>query len=366
MTHQNKNLPVTRAGAALDIGTTTVQAQLVDLETYAVIDTFSSLNGQRIFGADVISRISAARSGKLDGLFEAINIQTENILKQFILKWNLDTIKKCNVSGNTAMLHLFCRADPSAMGAAPYTPVFLDEHNFTGKELSLSAEHITLLPGISAFVGADITAGLACIDIMSKGTDALFVDIGTNGEIAVWKENEKRFLCCSTAAGPCFEEAEISCGLCATDFIDAIAEMKRNSAIDKTGALSGGYVQTGKVITQSDIRRFQLAKSAVYSGIKMLCKTASLDLKKIGAAYIAGGLGTNLNLENAAVTGLLPAEIIEKASVCGNTSLTGAAKSLTDASFITRCREVVAHAGTVDLANNKYFAAAFAHNMRFG
>jgi len=238
-----------RAGVALDIGTTTVQAQLVNLETNEILDVFSALNDQRIFGADVMSRISAARNGKLFDMFAAINNQTENILKQFILKWNLNNIEKCNVSGNTVMLHLFCRIDPSAMGSAPYMPEFLAERNFTGKELSLSAENITLLPGISAFVGADAAAGLAYIDIMSKGKDALFADIGTNGEIAVWKEDGKRILCCSTAAGPCFEESEISCGLCATDFIDAIAEMRQKSVIDKTGALADEFVQTGFPVT---------------------------------------------------------------------------------------------------------------------
>ena len=360
MIHRNKNASF-RAGAALDIGTTTVQAQLINLDTSEILDTFSALNDQRIFGADVISRISAARNGKLNGLFSAINNQTESILKQFILKYNPDKIEKCSVSGNTTMLHLFCNTDPSPMGAAPYTPAFLKEQYLTGKELSLSAEQITLLPGISAFVGADITAGLTYIDIMNKNNNALFVDIGTNGEIAVWKENEKRLFCCSTAAGSCFEETEISCGLSAASFIDAIAEMKSKSIIDETGALADKFIQ--KLISQEEIRRFQLAKSAIYSGIKTLCQTASIKLTEIGAAYIAGGLGTNLNLKNAALTGLLPSEIIDKAAACGNTSLLGAVKSLTDLSFLSRCREIIAYAETVELANNKYFAAAFTHNM---
>ena len=387
MIHHEKNAPF-RAGAALDIGTTTVQAQLIDLDTTEILDNFSALNDQRIFGADVISRISAARDGKINGLFSAINNQTENILKQFILKWKLGNIEKCSVSGNTTMLHLFCRADPSAMGSAPYTPSFLEERDFEGKEISLSAENIKLLPGISAFIGADITAGLAYIEIMSKEKNALFVDIGTNGEIAVWKENEKCLFCCSTAAGSCFEETEITCGLSAAAFIDAIAEMKSKSVIDETGALADEFILKGfpvthldeyssnseslsaanihkekKFISQKEIRRFQLAKSAIYSGIKTLCQTASIKLTEIGAAYIAGRLGTNLNLKNAALTGLLPAEIIEKASACGNTSLLGAARSLTDMSFPLRCREIIAHAETVELASNKYFAAAFTHNM---
>jgi len=379
MIHHKENTPF-RAGAALDIGTTTVQAQLFDLDSNEILDTYSALNDQRIFGADVISRINAAGSGKLNDLFSAINCQTENILKQFIIKLNPEKIEKCNVSGNTTMLHLFCRTDPSSMGAAPYTPEFLDEKFASGKDFSLSAEHITLLPGISSFIGADITAGLAYIDIMNKDKNILFVDIGTNGEIAVWKKNEKRLLCCSTAAGSCFEETEISCGLNAAAFINAIAEMKSKSIIDETGALADEFIQKGfptayldicstnihtdeKVISQKEIRRFQLAKSAIYSGIKTLCKSASLRLTDIGAAYIAGGLGTNLNLKNAALIGLLPLEIIEKTEACGNTSLMGAAKSLTDTSFLSRCREIIANAETIELANNKYFAAAFTHNM---
>jgi len=360
-----------KAGAAIDIGTTTVQAQLIDLDTSEVLETFCTLNNQRVFGADVMSRISAAQSGKLDELYAAINSQIEHILKNFISANNIDSIEKCHVSGNTVMLHLFCRADPSSMGSAPFTPLFLNERNFKGKELSLPAEDVTLLPGISAFLGADIAAGLAFLDIMNKGNAvyALFIDIGTNGEIAVWKESEKKFYCCSTAAGPCFEEAEISCGIKATDFINTIAEMKKKKVFDETGALDrefahNGYpVADGKFITQKDVRQFQLAKSAIFSGIKFICKTAHINISNL-KTYIAGELGYYLNIENAAVVGLLPSELTD-AEVCGNTSLKGTVKSLTDPSFLIRCREVIAHSATVDLAHDKYFTAAFAHNMMF-
>jgi len=366
---KNKNSSSLRAGVALDVGTTTVQAQLIDLDTSAVLETFSAFNEQRIFGADVMSRISAAQSGKLDDLFLAINNQTESILKHFIITYKLPGIEKCVVSGNTVMLHIFCRENPSSMGAAPYTPVFLEERQFKGEEISLSAANITLLPCISAFLGADVAAGLAFLDIMNKGQDALFVDIGTNGEIAVWKKCEKKFYCCSAAAGPCFEEAEISCGLTASAFIDAIAQMKKLSAIDETGALSDDFALTGfpvaegKIITQKDIRQFQLAKSAIFSGIKTLCKTARLTFDKIEKAFIAGGLGYNLNLESASLTGLYPAELIEKTSVCGNTSLMGAAKCLIEPDFLRHCSEIVLRSETTELAGDKYFAAAFAHNM---
>jgi uncharacterized 2Fe-2S/4Fe-4S cluster protein (DUF4445 family) len=202
------------------------------------------------------------------------------------------------------------------------------------------------------------------------------VDIGTNGEIAVWKNSEKKLFCCSTAAGPCFEEAEISCGLSASDFINAVAEMRRQNVIDETGALADSFMRTGfstadgKIITQTDVRHFQLAKSAIYSGIKTICRTAGIEIKNLDTAYIAGGLGFYLNPENAAAVGLLPKEFAGssaavKTVVCGNTSLQGTVESLRDSSFLPRCYELIAYAETVELANDRYFAAAFDHNMLF-
>ena len=365
----------------MDIGTTNVQAQLVNLETGESLETFSALNDQRVFGADVISRINAAQNGKLGELFLAINKQTESILKHFTGKYNLSSVSQCAVSANTTMLHLFCNVDPSGMGKKPYNPVFLEERRFKGEEISLSADQIILLPGVSAFIGADIAAGMAFIDIMkkekgAKPVNALFIDIGTNGEIAVWKESEERIFCCSTAAGPCFEEAQVSCGLNAADFINAAAEMKRNNIIDETGALKSAFAKNGfspgegKIITQKDIRQLQLAKSAIYSGIKTICRKAKLIPADIDNVYIAGGLGEHLDLQSAAEIGLLPREFTNNKSaantiICGNTSLKGAVKSLTDSTFLPRCRGIIARAQAIDLANDKYFAAAFEHNMLF-
>ncbi|MCL2801157.1 MAG: ASKHA domain-containing protein [Treponema sp.] len=353
-------------GTAIDIGTTTIQAQLVDLNTGSILDDFSALNDQRSFGTDVMSRISAAQNLKLPELYKTVNSQTENILKGFINKNNISVIDKCIISGNTTMLHLFCNIDPSAMGKAPYTPVFLQERRFKGTELSLSAEEIILLPGISAFIGADVTAGLALIEIINKGENALFADIGTNGEIAVWKESEKKLLCCSAAAGPCFEESEISCGLRAPDFIDEIARMRRSNEIDETGALTSKY--SGGAVTQKDVRQFQLAKSAICSGIKAMCRKTKLNIDDFGAIYIAGGIGFHLNIESAAETGLLPKEFAgsrQKIKICGNTSLKGAVKCLTNHAFLQRCSEIIKHAETIDLAVDKYFAAAFEYNISF-
>jgi uncharacterized 2Fe-2S/4Fe-4S cluster protein (DUF4445 family) len=402
-----------RAGVGLDIGTTTIQAELINLDTGESLDVFSELNAERIFGADVINRIAAARNGNTAELFKAINHQTEDLLRYFIKKWNLSNIEHCVVSGNTTMLHLFANINPSDMGESPFSPVFLDEKHFSGAELNLSAEKITLTPGISAFIGGDIVSGIAFLHIIDQDTDALFVDIGTNGEMALWKHEEKRLICCSSAAGPCFEGAEISCGMgalsgainriclkekmpkvehvfhfgplsfttignappkgiCGAALIDALSVMKQLAAIDETGALDDAYTENGFpiaegiFITQKDIRQFQLAKSAIRSGIDMLCEKAGIkNPSNLSSVFIAGGLGFYIDAESAIEVGLFPPEFRGKIAACGNTSLKGAAKSLSDTSFLSNCKKIVACSESAELASDISFSAAFAENMYF-
>ena len=415
-TKKSRRKKIRNSGAAIDIGTTTVQLELVDVDTGESLETISALNAQRGFGADVMSRINAARNGKSRELFAVINQQIEGMLRHCIDTWNLSGIERCVVSGNTAMLHLFCGADPSGLGEVPFTPVFLEERHFSGKELKLSVDVVTVLPGISAFVGADIVSGLAFLDILNHKENALFTDIGTNGEIAIWKAKERRLLCTSTAAGPCFEGAEISCGMsalpgainricmggalskeyggksfehgplsfttlgntpprgvCGSGLIDAIAAMKTLEAIDETGAFADGYAASGFpltkgiAITQKDIRQFQLAKSAIRAGITVLCARAGFTtLLDIGTAYIAGGLGFFINLDNAVTAGLLPQEFAgNNTAVCGNTSLKGAVQCLLDPAFLPYCRNIAACSDTENLASTTDFTEAFAENMYF-
>jgi uncharacterized 2Fe-2S/4Fe-4S cluster protein (DUF4445 family) len=166
--HEGKKHPPLGATAvAIDIGTTTVSARLVDLDTSLVLGTVSELNDQRVFGADLMSRIGAAQKGKTAEIFTLLNRQTERILSSFRKQWNIQQIEKLSVSGNTVMMHLFLNIDPSGMGKMPFTPVFLEGRELKGKELSLSATHISVLPSVSSFIGADITAGLAALDILN-------------------------------------------------------------------------------------------------------------------------------------------------------------------------------------------------------
>lgn len=396
----------TAAAVAIDIGTTTVSARLVDLDTLSILDTISELNDQRSFGADVMSRIGAARNGMLNELFTAINRQTERMLRSFQKRRGILKIQRLAVSGNTVMLHLFLNVDPSGMGEMPFTPVFLEEKNLKGKSLSLSVEDVTVLPSISAFVGGDITAGLAALDILNSPSPSLLIDIGTNGEMAL--HNNGTIFCCSTAAGPAFEGAEISCGLggvkgaisavelvhgdatanavsfttignapprgiCGSGLIDAVAVMLKLGAIDETGCMADsvdsrkGFILAESVsITARDIRQFQLAKSAILSGIKITCKNAGLQVADIKNVFIAGGFGFFINKQNAINAGLLPKEFGGAISVCGNLSLQGAEESLFSNDLMERCRQITGKCSVIDLAKDPTFMQEFAENMMFG
>jgi uncharacterized 2Fe-2S/4Fe-4S cluster protein (DUF4445 family) len=395
-----------RAGVALDIGTTTVSARLVDLDTQLALDTLSELNDQRAFGADVMSRIGAARNGKTGELFTLINRQTQRILGSFQKRWGLSRIEKLSVSANTTMLHLFLNVDPSGMGELPFTPVFLEERELKGEALSLPVESVTVLPSIAAFIGADITSGLAVLDILDTPGPSLFVDIGTNGEMAL--AHNGGIFCCSAAAGPAFEGAEISCGMggvkgaisrvepvagasadasttnavsistignvpplgiCGSGLIDTVAVMLKQEIIDETGRMAEAkrdfYLAPDVSITARDIRQFQLAKSAILSGVNILCKNAGLRPADVKNVFIAGGFGFFINKKNAIAAGIFPGEFLDTITICGNTSLQGAEESLSEEGFMARCKEIIGKCSVIDLAADPSFMDEYAENMLF-
>ena len=387
-----------RPAVALDIGTTTVSARLVDLDSSLVLDTVSELNDQRAFGADVMSRIGAARNGRTAELFTLINRQTKRILESFQKRRSVFRIDKLSVAGNTTMQHFFLNVDPSSMGELPFTPVFLEERELKGEALSLPVENVSVLPSIAAFIGADITAGLAALDILGIPGPSLLVDIGTNGEMAL--SHNGSIFCCSTAAGPAFEGAEISCGMggvrgaisrveesvaadavsigtignvppigiCGSGLIDAVAVMLKRGIIDETGRMVEAgefHLASGVSITARDIRQFQLAKSAILSGIRILCKNAALRPMDVKNVFVAGGFGFFINKKNAIATGIFPGEFLNAISICGNLSLQGAQENLVTEGFIPRCREIISKCRVIDLAADPSFMDEFAENMLF-
>jgi uncharacterized 2Fe-2S/4Fe-4S cluster protein (DUF4445 family) len=209
-----------------------------------------------------------------------------------------------------------------------------------------------------------------------------------------------KIFCCSTAAGPALEGAGISCGtgsiagavnrvekrggsvvfstigggppvgVCGSGLVDAAAVMLDEGVIDETGAFISETAESfplaeGISLTRGDIRQFQLAKSAIISGIKMLCKAAGLEAEAVEQVYIAGGLGFYIAIDSAIRTGLLPPCFRDRSAVCGNTSLEGAARSLADPSFSALCNDIAARSATVDLASDPAFMEEFAENMLF-
>jgi uncharacterized 2Fe-2S/4Fe-4S cluster protein (DUF4445 family) len=279
--------------------------------------------------------------------------------------------------------------------------MFLEEQILYGEELNLNCfpgAEVKVLPSISAFVGADIVAGLASIAPSDNYKNFLFMDIGTNGELAL--VTESCIWCCSTAAGPAFEGARISCGMgavegaisaygdegyavigndkpvgiCGSGLIDLVAWLFENKIIDSDGLLEGDFTIVpasesgiGQVISlnQTDVREVQLAKSAIASGVNILLKQSDLTFEQIDILFLAGGFGNYINIESAVRIGLIPPPLKDKIIPLGNTSGTGALSALKSIRFDEAMNKVISKSILVELANDEDFAEEFAMNMMF-
>ena len=376
----------------LDIGTTTLALALVSSNS-SVAEVITANNPQIKYGADVISRIENCAHGKQSEMQRAVVDAINGMIGYFKEKYNA-TNAKLFVAGNMTMLHLLLGADCTQMGVAPYTPGFLSSQIINAKKIGIeTAADIITLPGIHTFVGADIAAGISILPEPTAGEFNILVDLGTNAEIALITEN--KILCTSAAAGPCFEGGNISCGMsavdgairsfkiengfckyktignskpkgiCGTGLIDAVAQMTVNNIIDKTGLLLNGEafdLCDTVALTQKDIREFQLAKSAVSSAIKTLISASGTDIKRLGALYISGGFSSYIDIESAAVSGIIPKECADKCVTLGNSSLAGAIKF---AEQSTRIKAVTEKAEYIDLSGSEMFADLFMKNMYF-
>lgn len=368
---------------ALDIGTTTLALALVSLDENRIIRVLTRTNPQRVFGADVLSRIEYCRKNGAKLLQKTVIDEINRMTDEFDV-----TAEKLYVSGNTTMLHLFFGEDCTSLGVSPYTPVFLGSRRVSADELSVkNVSEIISLPNISAFAGADIVAGLNYVGFPQTEKYNILIDLGTNAEIVLF--SRKKILCTAAAAGPCFEGANISCGMsatdgaiysykngspgiignvsakgiCATGLVDIISELIKREIIDETGYM---YCEKYEVaenvcITREDVRQYQLAKSAVYSALVTLLKTENISFSDIEKVYIAGGFSEKLSISDAIATGLLPLELQSKYVALNNTSLLGTVRfacEQNDLSFVDI-------AEFADLAENPVFTELFIENMKF-
>lgn len=369
----------------LDIGTTTLALALVSLDEKKVISVLTAVNPQRSYGADVISRIDYCRNNGIKRLQLPLAEEINCLIKKLNVGKNLPLF----VAGNTTMLHLFFGVDCSGMGIAPYTPVFLDAKKSSGTELGLSGvSAVVSLPCVSAFVGADIVAGLNFVGQPENGKYNLLIDLGTNAETVLFSADD--IVCTAAAAGPCFEGANISCGMsasqgavysftngkaktigntqpkgiCGTGIVDIISYLLENEIIDETGYMycNKYNISENVFITQEDIRQFQLAKSAVFSAIITLIRLKKISFANIDKVFISGGFSAKINIDSAVKTGLLPREFRDKCICVNNSSLLGSIKFATENNDLS---EIIKKSEYIDLSLNKDFADLFIENMMF-
>ena len=371
----------------LDIGTTTLALALVSLDTGNILNVQTATNPQSVFGADIMTRIDYCRKNGIEELNRVLITEINKMIDVSEMQKPLDMY----VSGNVTMLHTFFNVDCSSIGVLPYKAQFLESKTEKGKSLGLEkVENVVSLPSIHSFVGADIVAGMNYIGFPENGKYNLLVDLGTNAEIVLYSNNSA--ICTSAAAGPCFEGANITCGMSATDgaiynfsrkngqmeiatinkktpqgicgtgLVDVVAELM-DDEIDKTGFMEEDFKIYGNVlVNQADIRQFQLAKSAVYSGIITLINLEKIGFDQIEKIYISGGFSAKINIDNAVKVGLLPKELKENCVAINNSSLLGTVKFACDKNNLNTYVEKSEY---IDLSANKTFSELFMENMLF-
>lgn len=386
-------------GAAVDIGTTTLAASLYDTSGQLLAQA-SEANPQAAWGADVISRIEAALKGEGGGLAACVREAVDGLLGRMAARAHIapGEIDALVITGNTAMLHLFTETSPEPLSHAP----FAAERLF-GEVCPAGSLGLSLCPGasvylprcMSAFVGADITTALLASGICGKDETRILVDIGTNGEMALWHKGG--LFCCSTAAGPAFEGAGLSmgmhgqdgavdhvavrdgvllphvigdvppAGICGSGVIDALACLLETEALDETGLLEPdpAPIALPVVLTQKDVRMVQLAKSAIAAGLRTLMHTRGISCADVAELAVAGGFGSYLNAASAGRIGLIPGELVPKVRVLGNAALSGASMLLLDRELAPVCERLARSAETLELSSNPIFTQYYTEGMFF-
>ena len=407
-------------GCAIDIGTTTVSMVLVDLKTGEILAKGSSGNGQIRYGADVINRIiESGRPGGKKKLQDAIVKETltpiiANLCKSIGL--NGRSILRISIGANTTMNHLLVGVDADPVRMAPYIPSFFAWTDLTAGDLNLPANPIApvvIAPNIGSYVGGDITAGTLATMMWDSDEMTLFIDLGTNGEIVFG--NRDFLMSCACSAGPAFEGGDISCGMRATDgaveavsidketmepmltivgdpgqkcvgicgsgIIDIISELFRTGIINARGQFAregsrvardqhgmGRYIlataaesETGREVSinEVDIDNFIRAKGAIFSGIDTLLQSVDMTPECIEKVYVAGGIGSGINMKNAVNIGMLPDVDLSTYHYIGNSSLTGAYAMVLSDEAVEKCHEVGANMTYLELSTYPGYMDSF-------
>ena len=407
-------------GCAIDIGTTTVTMVLTDLVTGKLLAKGSSGNGQIRYGADVINRIiEQGRTGGKKKLQDAIVKETLNPIIANLCRTagiSARSILRLCVAANTTMNHLFVGVDAESVRMEPYIPSFFAWEGMLAGDLKLPANPLApviIAPNIGSYVGGDITAGTLATGLWDSDEMSLFIDLGTNGELVFG--NRDFMMSCACSAGPAFEGGDISCGMRATDgaieaceidkdtmepkltivgeagqkpvgicgsgIIDIISELFRCSIINAKGLFSregervkrdahgmGRYVlataeesETGREISinEVDIDNFIRAKGAIFSAIDTMLQSVDMTPECIDKVYVAGGIGSGINMKNSVNIGMLPDVELDKYHYIGNSSLTGSYAMVMSDEANAKCVELGANMTYLELSTYPGYMDSF-------
>lgn len=408
-------------GLAVDIGTTTVVAQLVNLKTGKVMGVEASHNLQAHYGEDVISRmVFACSRGSLSTLHEAV-IANINTLAQTLAKEKCIDIRDINcivAAGNTTMSHFLLYLMPCSIRLEPYVPTATVYPQIHTKEIGINTNHhgiMKVMPSVASYVGGDIVAGVLACGLADRSEIKCLIDVGTNGEIAVG--NKEWIVCCSASAGPAFEGGDTKWGMratkgaiekvaikngqvtyetigkakprgiCGSGLIDCIYELAKNKIIGQDGkfnlsdtkkrvVIEGNdpqYIlafpektETGQAITitETDIANLIKSKGAVFAALKSLMDYIGMSFKQLDTIYLAGGFGNSLDTHKAIAIGLLPDIGSKKVQFIGNSSIMGARMALTSAPAFEKAISISKKMTNIELSNylpfmNEFVAALF-------
>jgi uncharacterized 2Fe-2S/4Fe-4S cluster protein (DUF4445 family) len=388
-------IPGKGLGMAIDLGTTTLVGQLLDLSTGRILAVETALNPQKKFGSDLISRLESALGGHREEMTRLIRKKIGQMIETMSNE-HPGELQKIVLVGNTVMQHFFCGFDIEPLSFYPFESPRLGLSFLQADELDwvLDANTICFYPSIGSFVGSDILAGIMATGMHQQEAYTVLIDLGTNGELVIG--NRDRIVCASTAAGPAFEGARISMGMlattgaissvrvtegewdyavignvnpigiCGSGLIDVIALLLQEGMVGPYGEILSGEKELqlagDVVLSQKDIQEIQLAKAAIATGIQLLLRKLGLEIDDMDRVYLAGGFGSYINLQHVIRTGMLMCDI-DQISQLGNSALIGAKMFLfEDVSVANSILSLCSH---VNLESEAGFQDLYVENLAF-
>ncbi len=412
-------------GVAVDIGTTTIAMNLVDLQTGEIIGQEAGMNAQRAYGQDVLTRITYEMEQGEEGvkrLQESVVGSINQGIAAMCIECGIqtETIAMLSIAGNCTMIHMLLGVDARSIGVAPYKPAFLEAQYVEAKEIGITAGEgamVYCLAQVSGYIGGDILAGAKVCDLKHRERISLFLDIGTNGEMIL--ANRGKLFACSCTAGPALEGMNITCGMpalpgaiervemkghklytdtiakeaakgiCGSGILEVVSVLVENEFIKRTGA----FVKTRKledddwrkayltedengpafllaaeekiIVTQKDVRQVQLAKGAILSGFISLLKQAEIEVEDLEEVIIAGQFGSHLSAEALTSVGIIPKSVKDKVKYVGNTSKTGAYMALLSGKIRQEMESLAKDIEYFELAESEGYEQLFMECMRF-